>query len=361
MEAGSSALVARNNKWDEVLLATPCGREELLTYTTGMTGLQGQWVMLNYTPGLFYVLKGHDRARIPPPGVLTGSVSWMMGTRFDHEVVPNRGSTAANLKRCYADRWTCSGPAGARSCSGQGRRYGSSIAKFDRSSSTSIRNGSGCSGSGSTETRARPRRKPYWRRKGSRRKSTAGGVGRIGRATADRDAVDKVLKGQRGQEGQEEEEEEEEKGEERQEKEEKAKEPFEQQQQQLVREEQQQLGQRPLHLLGKDGKKSKKLKPGALQMLDSEKLKQGRSALSAFAKCHPGALPADFFSAVRLKIKGAVGAVSKTSQLRDLDLSQWVSGGSSCLKETRDTREALTLATVLDAVNRHDQCRQQSS
>ena len=100
--------------------------------------------------------------------------------------------------------------------------------------------------------------------------------------------------------------------------------------------------------------KDRKVSAGSIARLDAEKFKQGRSALLAFAQQHPGALTAHFVNACRQKMRGAAGCVTRTRELRELDLSQWVSSGASGLTETRDLRELYTLASVFDAVQKRD-------
>ena len=90
-----------------------------------------------------------------------------------------------------------------------------------------------------------------------------------------------------------------------------------------------------------------------MQKLDQEKWKGGRAALLAFAMKHPGALTAHFVNNCRSKLLGAVGQVRETKQLREIDLQAWVDN-HSCLTETRDIREASTLAYIFNMVNRGD-------
>ena len=48
------------------------------------------------------------------------------------------------------------------------------------------------------------------------------------------------------------------------------------------------------------------------------------------------------------------GRVTQTKQLRDVSVMDWIQGGHSILTELRDVREATTLASILDSVNRQD-------
>ena len=107
----------------------------------------------------------------------------------------------------------------------------------------------------------------------------------------------------------------------------------------------------------KDKGRSRKVSAGQVAKIDLEKFKSGRSALLAFAHKHPGALTAHFLQAVRMKVKGASGVVNKSGQLREVDMSSYLLNGGLGLTEIRDSREAVTLGSVMDAVNRRDLSR----
>ena len=91
-----------------------------------------------------------------------------------------------------------------------------------------------------------------------------------------------------------------------------------------------------------------------MAQLDMEKFKAGRAALLAFARQHPGALTAHFLAQVLARVRGAAGRVTETKQLRDVSVMDWIQGGHSSLTELRDVREATTLASILDGVNREE-------
>lgn len=50
----------------------------------------------------------------------------------------------------------------------------------------------------------------------------------------------------------------------------------------------------------------------------------------------------------------SLGAVSKTAQLREVPIMRYVTSDSFGLTETRDKREALTLASILQHINAND-------
>ena len=71
--------------------------------------------------------------------------------------------------------------------------------------------------------------------------------------------------------------------------------------------------------------------------------------LYSFAAKHPGALTANFLCAFYLRLPK--GVVEDSKQMRQADVAQWVSQ-FSCLSETRNVRESLTLAQVMNHINR---------
>ena len=92
----------------------------------------------------------------------------------------------------------------------------------------------------------------------------------------------------------------------------------------------------------KDDGKDKKVSYAHLTHVDGLKLKK-KGDLVVFAAKNPGALTAHFL--------GGVYASTGTSQLRDVSVAQWAHQYAG-LTEVRDIKEILTLAEILDAVNR---------
>ena len=74
-----------------------------------------------------------------------------------------------------------------------------------------------------------------------------------------------------------------------------------------------------------------------------------QSEVVAFAASHPGALSGFFFS-VSCYRRAHQGLMTKTRDLRHQSVVTWVANHSG-LTETRDRREALTLAMAMDAIN----------
>ena len=96
-----------------------------------------------------------------------------------------------------------------------------------------------------------------------------------------------------------------------------------------------------------------KVKAGKMQRLDMEKWKGNRASLLAFAQRHPGALTAHFVQGCRNKPLGAVEVVKETKQLREVDMQSWVDRHAG-FTETRDLREATTLAYIFDMVSKKE-------
>ena len=82
--------------------------------------------------------------------------------------------------------------------------------------------------------------------------------------------------------------------------------------------------------------------------VDTKKFKK-RSDLLIFAAKHPGALTANFINALRQKLMK--GGIVRTSQLRDIEMTEFVTTGAAGLKEVRDRREALTILQSMDYIN----------
>ena len=96
--------------------------------------------------------------------------------------------------------------------------------------------------------------------------------------------------------------------------------------------------------------RNRSVSPKSLRKLDSYKFK-ARSELLGFAASHPGALSGHFLAMIHEKL--AKGSVAKERQLSEASVAQWAVSHSG-LKDVRDQREVLTLATVMDAVSRAD-------
>ena len=102
----------------------------------------------------------------------------------------------------------------------------------------------------------------------------------------------------------------------------------------------------------KEKGRRQKVGPGQLAKVDMERFAQNRSRLLTFVAREPGAMTAHFLAQIRQRLKGPAGRITHTDQLRDISAVTWV--GISGLTETRDLREANTLAAILDAVNRKE-------
>ena len=93
---------------------------------------------------------------------------------------------------------------------------------------------------------------------------------------------------------------------------------------------------------------------GDLAEIERERFSNQRSRLLTYVARNPGAMTAHFLATIREKLKGPSGRVTRSRHLRDVCALNWVQLGHSGLTETRDVREATTLASILDAVNRDD-------
>eukprot|EP00435_Cladocopium_sp_Y103_P014335 s49_g3.t1 len=106
-------------------------------------------------------------------------------------------------------------------------------------------------------------------------------------------------------------------------------------------------------LAWKEKGRDRKVSYEDLTHVDQLRLKKKGDLLN-FAAKNPGALTAHFLAGVYARL--SKGTVHRTSQLREASVSAWAHQHSG-LTEPRDLKEVLTLAEVLDHVNRRETAR----
>ena len=106
-------------------------------------------------------------------------------------------------------------------------------------------------------------------------------------------------------------------------------------------------------LVWKEKGKDKKVSYEDLTHVDQLRLKKKGDLLN-FAAKNPGALTAHFLAGVYARL--SKGTIHRSSQLREASVSAWAHQHSG-LTEPRDLKEVLTLAEVLDHVNRREIAR----
>lgn len=109
-------------------------------------------------------------------------------------------------------------------------------------------------------------------------------------------------------------------------------------------------GKKSKPLRWNDQGKDRRVAQADLSHVDMLKWKK-RGDLIAFAHRHPGALTAHFLASVYSRL--SKGTVTRSAQLREASVTSWAHQFSG-LSEIRDVKEVLTLAEVLDAVNRKE-------
>ena len=109
-------------------------------------------------------------------------------------------------------------------------------------------------------------------------------------------------------------------------------------------------GEKKKPLRWKIDAKDKKVPLSSLTHVDQLKLKK-RGDLVSFAARHPGALTAHFLASVYSRL--SKGSLTRSSQLRQVSVAAWAQQFSG-LTEVRDMKEVVTLAEILDAVNREE-------
>ena len=100
--------------------------------------------------------------------------------------------------------------------------------------------------------------------------------------------------------------------------------------------------------------RDRSVSPRRLRALDSKRFK-ARAELLAFAATHPGALSGHCLAMIHEKL--GRGTARRTGDLCKTSVAQWVTSFGGC-KDVRDLREAQTLGSVMDAVNRDSIARQ---
>lgn len=100
----------------------------------------------------------------------------------------------------------------------------------------------------------------------------------------------------------------------------------------------------------KDSGKDRSVSLAHLTHVDGLKLKK-KGDLVVFAAKNPGALTAHFLAGVYARL--SKGTITRSSQLREVSVAQWAHQFAG-LTEVRDIKEVLTLAEILDAVNRRE-------
>ena len=83
------------------------------------------------------------------------------------------------------------------------------------------------------------------------------------------------------------------------------------------------------------------------QALNKVKFKQTGDIIQMHMQ-YPGALGASFLANIRLKTKGLP---LKTSDLRDVNVSEWARGKETGVTDPKALREVQTLAAVIDHLN----------
>jgi hypothetical protein len=103
----------------------------------------------------------------------------------------------------------------------------------------------------------------------------------------------------------------------------------------------------------KEDGKDKKVTFSDLSHIDQLKLKK-KGDLIAFASKHPGALTAHFLASVYARL--SKGTLARSAQLREVSVAAWANQFAG-LAEIRDMKEVLTLAEILDNINRKEVAR----
>jgi hypothetical protein len=330
MEAGCFVLIARGNEWDEVLLVSQHEGSEWLCYTTTPDGSRFMWSLLKMTLGNFRGVEGRDQNRGPPGGIRAADVNWLchpenLGVKWaptapqlvslvaegrtimdiikQEPVSPPRhvaGSPTELVELVPQGQAGALAPAQppqqAMSSSGLGPATGADPLELRKLADVvnSIR-----SDLNRDDKKKKKKKKKRDRSSSSGKKKKSKKRGRSSSSSSTSSSG----------------------------------------------------SSNSSYIRWKHEGKSKKVDAVKMGKVDTKRFKK-RSDLLIFASKHPGALTANFINGVRQKLMK--GGITRTSQLKDVELTEYVTTGSAGLKEVRDKREAMTILQAMDHINRSE-------
>lgn len=332
MEAGCFVLVARGDEWDEVLLVAHFEGSEWLGYTTTPDGSRFMWTLLKLTLGNFRIVEGRDAARGPLGGIQAQHVNWVcdprdLGIKWAPTApqmvtlcgegrvildivkteptspVRHVAGTASDLVELIPGRH---GAQGAPASSNQDGALGPpaqadsmelhKLAEVVNSIRNELKEKSSRKDKKKNKSRSRSssqKAKKSKKKKKKKKRSRSGSSSSSSSTTSSGSS----------------------------------------------------------YVRWKHQGKSKRVDAVAMGKVDTRRFKK-RSDLLIFAAKHPGALTANFINGIRQKLMK--GGILKTGQMRDVELTEYVSTGAAGFKEVRDRREAMTILQVMDYINQQE-------
>lgn len=342
MESGSFVLISREREWDEVLLVTHGEGTEWLCYSTNGDGGRFIWTLIKMTLGNFRVVEGRDVARSPPPGIASVAVNWMC----DPNNVANKWApSAAQLVNLVSEGKVIMDIVKADSTSAARHVAGSpaelaelvpsrgplppaqapadgasppplpcpapSLGPADTSDSLELKKlaevvnalKSELADSKTSKKKSKKKKSKKSRSRSAERKKKKKSRRRSSSSSSSSSASHRSSSSSSS----------------------------------FVR-------------WKMDGK-SKDVSAVSMGKVDTRKFKK-RADLLIFAAKHPGALTANFINALRQKLMR--GGILRTSQLRDIEMTEFVTTGAAGLKEVRDRREAMTILQAMDHINQRE-------
>lgn len=341
MEAGSFVLISRADEWDEVLLVTHGEGSEWLCYSTSVDGGRFIWTIFRMTLGNFRVVDGRDGGRTAPAGIPGHLVNWMCDpTNIGQKWAPSPAQlvnlvsegrvimdivntdptppprhvagAAAELAELTAPRQAQVVPAGpaapvqagqssqgigpAEALQGPDHLELKRLAEVVNSLKSELDGSKGSKKKKKDKKKkskkSRSRSSDHKKRKSKKRSSSSTSSSSSGRSSSSSSFVKWKMEG-----------------------------------------------------------RSKDVTAVSMGKVDAKKFKK-RADLLIFAAKHPGALTANFINALRQKLMR--GGILRTSQLRDIEMTEFITTGAAGLKEVRDRREALTILQAMDLVNKRE-------
>ena len=332
MEAGCFVLIARGNEWDEVLLISQHEGSEWLCYTTTPDGSRFMWSLMKMTLGNFRAVEGRDQNRVVPGGISARDVNWLchpnnLGTKW--APTPLQLVSLVAEGRTILDIIKQEPLSPPRHIAGAASELVELIPQAGQPALQPAQQQMNAPSSSSLGPTAQAdplefrklaevvnsirsdlnqeKKKQKKKKKKSRGRSSSSGKKDKKKKKRDRSSSHSSNSSSGSSSSS--------------------------------------------YVRWKFQGKSKRVDAVKMSKVDTRRFKK-RSDLLIFAAKHPGALGANFINGVRQKLMK--GGITRTSQLRDVELTEFVTTGSASLKEVRDRREAMTILQTMDHLNKSE-------
>lgn len=343
MESGSFVLISREREWDEVLLVTHGEGTEWLCYSTSGDGGRFIWTLIKMTLGNFRVVEGRDVARAPPPGIANAAVNWMCDP---NNVGIKWAPSAAQLVNLVSEGKVImdivkadSTPA-ARHVAGSPAELAELVPS--RGPLPPAQAPVAVGASPPPQVGPAPSLGPADASDSLELKKLAEIVNALKSELEDSKTSKKKSKKKKGKKSRSR------SAERKKKKKSRRRSSSSSRSSSASR---RSPSSSSSFVRWKMEGKSKDVSAVSMGKVDTRKFKK-RADLLIFAAKHPRALTANFINALRQKLMR--GGILRTSQLRDIEMTEFVTTGAAGLKEVRDRREAMTILQAMDHINQRE-------